>query len=273
MKLCMSTMCIDNASVEDKIKSIAQAGFDSIEIWLKDFNNTLEIKKIIKGEGIRVAETVKIEGWFELDGSLMGVKDHWDSIFDECKKRMDITKELGSKYIVALPSRSDRGKFSSMGDGIERYMKILEYGKTIDVCPTLEFIGQSKQINNIDSALNFLKLVNDSYCKLIVDVFHIWRSGDEIEDSKKIPIESISLLHLHDATADHHRSEYKDRHRVMPGDGILNLKEFIEIFNKKGFTGDVSLGVYNHDNWNRDPYEVAIEGFFKMKKIMEKENL
>jgi len=261
-------MCIDNASIEDKIKSIAQAGFDSIEIWIKDLKNIPEIKRIIKGEGIRVAETVKIEGWFELDGSLMGVKDDWSSIFDECKKRIDITKELSSKYIVALPSRSDRGRFSSMSDGVERYIKILEYGKTIGVCPTLEFIGQSKQINNIDSALNFLNLVNDSYCKLIVDVFHIWRSGDEIGYSKKIPIESISLLHLHDVTSTYQRSEYKDRHRVMPGDGILNLKEFIEIFEKKGFTGDVSLGVYNHDNWVKDSYEVAKEGFFKMKKIM-----
>ena len=264
-------MCIDTSSFEKKIKAISSAGFESVEIWLKDFSDMkrYEIKKIISNSGLRVAETVKLEGWFELDGSLMGVKDNWNSIFDECKKRMEISKYLGADYIVALPSRSDRGKFSSIENACERYIDILDFGKKIGICPTLEFIGQSSQIYNIKSALDFCDLVKDDFCRIVVDVFHVWRSGDDIDEVFKVPINKVSLLHLHDATPDFKRSEYKDRHRVMPGDGIINLKKFISIFRQKGFSGDVSLGVYNHKNWERDPYEVCKEGFSKMKKIIE----
>jgi len=267
----MSTMCIDTSSFEEKVKAISFGGFESIEIWLKDFKDKKisEVKKIIKDHNLRVAETVKLEGWFELDGSLMGVKNNWSSIFDECKNRMEISKDLGSEYIVTLPSRDDRGKFSSFEDGAERYFQILEFGKKIGICPTLEFVGQSSQIYNVRTVLDFCNLIKDDYCKIIVDVFHVWRSGDDIEEVSKIPVELVSLLHLHDATSKFGREEYKDRHRVMPGDGILDLKKFINIFKKKGFSGDISLGVYNHDNWTRDPYNVCREGFLKMKKIIE----
>lgn len=265
----MSTMCIDTSSLDDKIKSIAQAGFDSIELWTKDVKNVKELKKKLNDLQLIPAEMAKIEGWFELDGSLMGVEDNKISIIDECKRRIEITAELGCPYIVAVPSRNDRGRFQSIEKGAEIYNELLEIGRSFNVCPTLEFIGQSTQINNIEKTLNFLKIVNNDFAKIVVDIFHIWRSGDEIESFLKVPVEKISLLHLHDVSKEYSREVYKDRHRIMPGDGILDITKFIQIAKEKNFVGDVSLGVYNHENWKRSPFDVTIEGYSKMKRFLK----
>lgn len=265
----MSTMCIDTSSIEDKIKSIAEAGFDSAELWIKDIKDVKYIKKLLSEYGLIVAEIVKLEGWFELDGSLMGVKDNEVEILDECKRRIEITAALDCPYIIALPSRDDRGRFQSIEKGAETYNKILEIGREFNVCPTFEFVGQSGQINNIDKTLNFLDIVQNDFAKIVIDVFHIWRTGDSVESFVKVPANLISLLHLHDVSNEYPRDSYRDQHRVMPGDGILNLKRFMEIAREKNFSGDVSLGVYNHSNWTRNPFHVAVEGYNKMKNIME----
>ncbi len=267
----MSTMCIDTASIEAKIEAISIAGFSSIELWYKDIekNNLPKIKKLLNEFNLKVPELCKLEGWFEEDGTLMGVPNKIEKIYDECKKRLEVAADLNSEYIVALPSRNDRGFFAPIEKGAERYHKLLEIGKEFNVKPTLEFIGQSSQIYNIKTALDFINLVNHTDSTLIIDVFHIWRGGDEIKEFEKVPLNLISLLHLHDVSDEYTRDQYKDRHRIMPGDGILNLKKFLEIANKKGFKGDVSLGVYNHSNWKKDPYEVAQEGFEKMRNLMK----
>ena len=265
----MSTMCIDTSNFDDKLNAIAAAGFDSVELWIKDFKDVKETKRRLKDAGLRAAETVKLEGWFELDGSLMGVADKETAIFDECKRRIEITAELECPYIVALPSRDDRGRYRTIDQGADAYHKLLEIGHSFGVCPTLEFVGQSGQINNINEALRFLDMVSHPFAQLIIDVFHIWRGGDSVDSFQRVPSEKISLLHLHDVSSDYRREEYKDRHRIMPGDGILELDRFVEIASSKGFDGDVSLGVYNHSNWDRNPFEVAQEGYDKMKKVIE----
>jgi 2-keto-myo-inositol isomerase len=264
-------MCIETSSIEDKISAIAEAGFDSIELWLKDIKDVEETKSMLADFNLRPAETVKLEGWFELDGSLMGVKDSEQEILDECSKRIELTASLGCEYIIALPSRNDRGRFRSFQAGADMYNKILDIGKSFGVCPTIEFVGQSSQINNIQKTLDFMKIVDSDFFKMVVDVFHIWRSGDSIDSFELVPLEKISILHFHDVSSVYSRDQYKDRHRVMPGDGILDLQKFIRIAAEKGFKGDVSLGVYNHDNWTRCPFEVAKEGLLKMKQIIETE--
>lgn len=268
MKSCMSTMCIDTANLYDKIHSICKAGFQGIELWTKDFNykSARETKKVLDDYGVKAIQTSKLDGWFELDGSLMNTKDNFINILDECKRRMEISKELGASYIVAFPSRNDRGKFASIEDGVDRYLSILEEGKSIGVLPTIEFIGQTTQINTIEKAIKFIKLVNDPKATIIVDAFHLWRCG-EIEDfeDSEINKNQISLLHVSDASNEYPRAEYKDRHRVMPGDGIVNIHKFFEIAKQKKFDGYVSLGVYNKEHLVRSPYDIAEEGYHKLK--------
>lgn len=270
MKYCMSTMCIDSSSLTDKINAIAKAGFDSIEMWIKDVDgqNQLLIKKQIEDSGLKVTEFVKLEGWFEDDWSLMNTKHNHASIIGECKRRMEIAKDFGAEFIVAFPSRTDRGFFKSVEYGRDSYYELLCIGQEIGICPTLEFIGQSGQINSLNSTLDFIYGIDHPLAKIIIDSFHLWRSKGRLEDIYKVNKDMISLLHISDASTKYKVDEYKDRHRVMPGDGIIDLVGFIRAARKIGFDGCVSLGCYNHDNWTRNPYDVAKEGMIKMRNVM-----
>lgn len=271
MKYCMSTMCVDSSSLNDKIDAISSAGFDSIEMWIKDIDgqDIKSIKKKTTDSGLIIAEIVKLEGWFEDDYTLMNTAPNHASIMNECKRRMDITKTMGSDYIVVLPSRSDRGFYKSIEEGRDHYYELLRIGEEIGVCPTLEFTGQSNQINTINSVLDFILPIKHPLVKIIIDNFHVWRGGSNLEDIYKIDKNLISIVHISDVDQKFSKNEYKDRNRVMPGDGIINIKKFIQIILKTGFDGHISLGCYNHENWKKDPYQIAIEGITKMRKVIE----
>ena len=55
-------------------------------------------------------------------------------------------------------------------------------------------------------------------------------------------------------------------HRVYTGDGVAPLAQIMNIFREIGFSGALSLELFNRDYWAKDPLEVARTGLEKMKQ-------
>ena len=55
----------------------------------------------------------------------------------------------------------------------------------------------------------------------------------------------------------------------MPGDGIFDLKRYVEVLAQIGYQGFLSLELFREDLWQRDPREVARLGLEKMKAVVE----
>ena len=65
------------------------------------------------------------------------------------------------------------------------------------------------------------------------------------------------------------RAEQTDADRVYPGDGILDLGEMISILKDAGYTGVISLELFNPSYWAEDAAEVARIGLEKMKAVLQ----
>jgi sugar phosphate isomerase/epimerase len=270
MKFCLNTKTIDSCSLEEKVSAISGASYDGIELWLKDLvgREVSECKRIISDSGLSIPTCIKIAGWFEGDGSQMELSSNdRTKIMDECKRRIELGAEVGAEYIIAIPARDDRGYYADMKEGAEYFNQLLEFGKSVGCEPTIEFMGQTSQIKTIDSCLNFLSLVDGG--KMVVDAYHIWRGGDSFSSMKKLSLDDISILHISDRNPSIDRLSHKDSDRVMPGDGDIDLKNFISEAKNLGFKGYISIGVYNPQNWDRDPNEVSNEAIKKLVQILD----
>ncbi|MFZ9689725.1 MAG: cobaltochelatase CobT-related protein, partial [Phycisphaerales bacterium] len=64
------------------------------------------------------------------------------------------------------------------------------------------------------------------------------------------------------------RDELQDRHRVYPGDGVLPLQQVLRDLRQTGFTGCVSLELYNEEYWKQDPMTVARTGLEKTLAVI-----
>ncbi len=273
---CLNTQTIYLETLPNKIKHAAMAGFEAMELWLEEVEQfctqggTLsQVKRILSENNIKCLSTIKIEGWFENDGALMGVSDNHQAILGECKRRIDLAAELGAPYLIACPSFSHRGHFAELQQGVDYFHEILELAKGSDVKITIEFIGQSGQINTIERCMDFLERVDHPDGTMVVDSYHLWRGGGLIDDFAKANKAIVSMLHINDVDPFIQREIYRDRDRIMPGDGMLDLVKFINIAKEIGFSGVVSLGVYNRKLWERDSLEVCREGYTKTMSILQ----
>jgi sugar phosphate isomerase/epimerase len=275
----ISTNCeLVKSDIENKIKSIKKSGFTGIEIPVTSYDrvdsvnlkNYRQIKKLIYDLKIEVVSTYKLCGWFELDGELMGIKtDNWQDIKREIEVRMQLSKEIGSNYIICVPSYSNRNHFANIEEGISRYREIIDISKKYDINPVVEFMGQTKQINTLSKCLDFLNFIDNSQ-KYVLDTYHVWRGTGTVRDIFDLKDPSrLAVVHVADANESISRNIHRDKDRPMPGDGFINLNDIIKHFKNIGYDGYFSLGCYLYsDNENICVDSVCNEAYKKLSELL-----
>jgi len=245
---------LKKAPLPAKLKATAAAGFTGVELWLEDLIGWRagEVRHLLNDHGLTAVSLEKIAGWFEIDGDLMGVGDQ--DIEDECKKRLSLAAHIGIPYVIAVPSFSHRGRSATLAQGVDRFRRLLKIGRQEGATPTIEFMGQTAQINTAERCVEFLNLVGAG--RMVVDAYHLWKGGS-IQDFTLVGKDQISLLHISDADPLVAKKDHRDRDRVAPGSGIIDLKRFITIAKDMEYFGPISVGVYNPVWWDRDPESVA----------------
>ena len=79
---------------------------------------------------------------------------------------------------------------------------------------------------------------------LLVDSFHCYTAGTTWHHLAEIPAEKIVLAHLNDAPRVP-VGEVQDGERLLPGDGGIDLTEFLKALRRTGYDGPISLEVFN----------------------------
>ena len=62
----------------------------------------------------------------------------------------------------------------------------------------------------------------------------------------------------------------QDRHRLLPGLGILPLQEIISGLQDIGYDGVASVEIFRPEYWQRDPYELAQEAHAAVQNVLKK---
>ena len=78
------------------------------------------------------------------------------------------------------------------------------------------------------------------------------------------------VFHMNDYPAEPPRAQITDAARIYPGDGVAPLGSLFEQLRATGFSGVLSLEVFNRDYWQQDPALVARIGLEKMKDAVAK---
>jgi sugar phosphate isomerase/epimerase len=81
---------------------------------------------------------------------------------------------------------------------------------------------------------------------LLVDCFHCHCAGTPWAEVGKLPREKIVLVHLNDAP-NVPLADVEDGKRLLPGDGVLDLKAFLQALKAAGYTGPVAVEVFNEE--------------------------
>jgi sugar phosphate isomerase/epimerase len=265
-QLSLNTSTIRTTPILDKIRIAADVGFTAIELWHDDIDQFVscggsleEISTELSRSGLTLATTIYLGDWFDSQGE--SFKRAWQ----ECRRRMEQSAQLGSRYIIAGPP----GGEADYQLGASRYRELLELGKEIGVTPAMEFLGFVDQLNTIEDAISIIEGADHPLGCTVLDPFHIYRGGGTVESIAKLTQSQIAIAHFMDTLDSPQREQQHDAHRAYPGDGCFDLVRYLTLLEQVGYEGPISLELFREDLWAADPVAVCQTGFRKMQAVVD----
>ncbi|HBE71518.1 MAG TPA: xylose isomerase [Planctomycetaceae bacterium] len=268
LRYCLntSTIKIGKHPIEEQLEIAAGAGYDGVELWLRDIDafterggKLPELKRRIDDLGLTVDSAIAFGKWI-VDDEAERKKG-----LDQCRRDMEIVAALGGKRIAAPPAGATNGSKLNLSDAAERYAALLDVGASVGVQPQLELWGFSKNLSTLAEVLYVVAGARHKDACLLLDVYHMYKGGDDFESIGLVPGQKMHCLHINDYPADPPRPLIKDEHRVYPGDGVAPMTRILRSLVGGGFEGTLSLELFNRSYWQQPAKQVAATGLAKMK--------
>jgi 2-keto-myo-inositol isomerase len=271
LKLCLNTSTVrgHKLSVPEQIKLAADAGYDGIELWMRDLamfteggGKLQDIRKQLNDTQLIVPSAIGFAKWI-VDDDGERAKG-----LEEARRDMGVLAEIGALRIAAPPTGVTDKAGLSLDAAAERYAKLLELGREMGIVPQLELWGFSKNLFRLGQlAYVAAEAGHDDAC-VLPDVYHIYKGGSDFRGLQMISPAKIHVFHINDYPADPPQATIKDADRVYPGDGIAPLKAIFGGLVANGFNGVLSLELFNPTYYQQDAKVVAQEGIEKMRAVV-----
>ena len=243
------------ASLETDVQAAQAAGFDYVEIWaakLKD-KSTADLKNLFAEAGVPPLSINSIEHITFRDA------EAYEGIKQQCRELSQIAAEIECPYIVVVPGRLPPGEVDVVAESVHVLSELCDIAAEHGVALAFEFLGQPDcSVPTLDLADEIVRTTARDNLGLVIDSFHFYAGGSNVQMIEKLDPRLIYIFHINDAE-DLPRAQLEDRHRLLPGLGILPLREMMQAFKKIGYDDVASVEIFRPEYWERDPFELARE--------------
>jgi 2-keto-myo-inositol isomerase len=186
-------------------------------------------------------------------------------IEDDLRPRLQICEDLGSPYLLAIPTRAPGLQTRRAIPGTRDALELAcERADARRIRIAFEFLGFGDcPINTPAIAAETVDGIDG--IDLVLDSCYWHASGSQSLDG--FPVGRLALVHLNDAP-DKAPREIEDEDRVLPGEGVIKLAELRRELQTRGYTGPWSLETFNPTYWREDPGAVATRGLEAVTRIL-----
>ena len=260
-----STLIPFALNVREQIEVTAQAGYEGIELWVRDIQAYLDdggtisqLRNCINDSGIAVVNGIAFFKWTDADETTR------EQGFKQAKQEIALLAELGCAAVAAPPSGDTTGV--TLADMAVNFRRLTQVASAFGVEPYLEFWGKAPKLSRMSEALYVAlesKVINP---KILLDLFHMYTGGSDVDGLHVIDGQSIGIVHVNDYPATPKREDITDADRVFPGSGIGPTAKFASLIQKAGYNGYLSLELFIKDYGSKTALEVAEEGLAAIKQ-------
>ena len=166
---------------------------------------------------------------------------------EKLKVDMDKVAQIGGTRIAAPPGNSRAAV--SLDNAAKYYREALEMGEKMGVQPLLELWGTHPVLGPLSHGIYVTVAAGRADASLLLDVFHLYKSGTPFTALKQINGASLHVMHLNDYPQAADPSTLNDGNRIYPGDGVAPLRQILRDLRDNGFRGYLSLELFNRDYW------------------------
>lgn len=266
MKTSIATVSI-SGNFTEKLEAIAAAGFDGIEIFEQDFiahdGGPREMGDLIRSMGLEITLFQPFRDFEGLTDPLRA------KAFDRAERKFDLMQELGTDLVLICSSCQPE----ALG-GIDRaaadFHALGERAAARGLRVGYEALAWGKHVNDHRDAWEIVRRADHPNVGLILDSFHTLARKIDPETIRRIPGDKIFFVQLADAPLIEMDLLYWSRHfRNMPGEGDLPVTDFMRAVMAAGYTGPISLEIFNDQFRGGSSRKIAIDGKRSIIALMD----
>jgi 2-keto-myo-inositol isomerase len=271
MKLALNGATTMRADLATDLQAARAAGFDYLEIWaakLRAFlkqGSTAELRDLFTSAGLSPLSINSIEH------VTFRERDAYESIKRECHELSSIAAAVGCPCIVVVPGRLPRGGASReqvIAESVKVLTELCDIAASHDVSLAFEFLGQTDcSVPTLDLAAEIVREADRSDLGVVIDSFHFYAGHSTLEMIEALDPKLIQIFHINDAE-DLPRDQLEDRHRLLPGLGILPLREMLGAFRRIGYDKVASVEIFRPEYWERDPFALAKDARAATERVL-----
>jgi 4-hydroxyphenylpyruvate dioxygenase len=256
MRTAIATVSL-SGSLEEKLEAAAAAGFDAVEIFEPDLIGSwlspAEVRELVGRLGLEVAMYQPLRNF---EG--VGV-DQLERNLRRARSKFEIMEELGADTLLVCsnvaPDAIDDHELSARQLGWLAD-EATEHGIRI----AYEALAWGTHVNDYQDAWRIVELADHPNLGTCLDSFHILSRGSDPGHIRDIPADRIFFLQLADAPVIAMDILQWSRHyRCFPGQGGFDLPGFMEHVIAAGYSGPLSLEVFNDHFRQADAHRIAVD--------------
>jgi 4-hydroxyphenylpyruvate dioxygenase len=266
MKTSIATVSI-SGDFPEKLKAIAAAKFDGIEIFEQDFiaydRSPREVGNLVRDHGLDVMLFQPFRDFECLP------EPERSRAFDRAERKFDVMQELGTDLMLICSSVHPKAQ-----GGIDRTADDLhELGERAakrNLRVGYEALAWGTHMNDHRDAWEAVRRTDHDSIGIIVDSFHTLGRKLSPESIRSIPGDKIFFVQLADAPLIEMDLLYWSRHfRNMPGEGDLDVTGFMRAVAATGYAGPISLEIFNDQFRGGNALAIAKDGYRSLVALMD----
>ena len=253
----IATVSIGGA-LDEKLRTIAAAGFDAVEIFENDFTSfdgsARDVARMCGDLGLRIAALQPFrdfEGMPEPQRSLA---------FRRAEKKFDLMGELGTDLLLVCSNVSPLA-LGGIDRAADDFRELGERAANRGLRVGYEALAWGRYVNDYRDAWEIVRRAGHPAIGIILDSFHTLAPGFPVGPIATIPSDRIFLVQLADAPQlDLDVLSWSRHFRCFPGQGNLPVGDFMKAIESTGYKGPLSLEIFNDQFRAQSTKEVALDG-------------
>lgn len=238
----IATVCLAG-TLEEKLRAVADAGFDGVEVFEPDLVSSPLSPEQIRELAAELGLTLDLYQPFR---DLEGVEEE---VFRENLRRLEakcvVMNRLGIDLLLVC---SNVGTASRWEDSVA----VDQLGRAADTAArygirlAYEALAWGKFVNTYRHAWSLVERADRPNLGVCLDSFHVLSRYDDVSGISRIPGDRIFFVQLADAAPTSlDVLDWSRHHRNFPGEGALDVPGFMREVAAAGYTGPVSLEVFS----------------------------
>jgi 4-hydroxyphenylpyruvate dioxygenase len=266
MQTSIATVSLSGGLAE-KLEAIAAARFTGVEIFESDllsFNGTpKDVARLVASLGLKI---VTFQPFRDFEGM---PEPQRSRTFARAERKFDLMGELGCDLLMICSNVAP----DSLG-GIDRaaadFHELGERAQKRGIRVGFEALAWGRHISDYRDSWEVVRRADHPAIGLTLDSFHIFARRTDLKAIRAIPADKIVLVQLADAPWLEMDVISWSRHfRCFPGQGDFPLTEFMDAVFATGYSGLLSLEIFNDQFRAGSPRGVAIDGKRSLVYLMD----